>query len=221
MVKEASKTKMKIDTIISGWASAQKAGAYLPCPRCGMVRMRPDLYSNAFSRRANIYICDQCGTAEAVEDYQNTSHKLPVEGWFVCKTVFNQPYTEKYDDGSYVFTASQEVTIRKRDIEAILSIAFEGHATMSWCAGVETENPLSSRASEHIAQGGIATLYEIEGGKFSLDADKLARGIHQWYLEGHDSYGAINCGEIDTSEIDDEAADAIVQYAVFSELVYG
>jgi len=212
---------MKTEEIINSWASAQKSGAFLPCPRCGQMRMHNNLYENAFSRRAILYICSSCGSEEAMEDDRGTAYKLPVEGWFLCKTVFSQPYQEKHDDGSYSFEATQEITIQKRDIEAILSTAFEGSATTAWCAGIEMDNPLSSYASEHIAHGGTAILFDNEGDKATLDAGMVARGIQQWYQDGHDTCGAVSCGEIDTSEIDDEAADAIVQYALFGEIIYG
>ena len=40
------------------------------CPRCKQVRLYKDLALNALSRRDNdTYICSDCGTAEAMEDY--------------------------------------------------------------------------------------------------------------------------------------------------------
>ena len=87
--------------IINNWAKAQKAGAWLPCPRCGKLTMKEALCSNAFSRRADVYICNKCGMEEAVEDvpYIHPLHgkieKMPLEAWFVCKTVYGQPDSEK------------------------------------------------------------------------------------------------------------------------------
>lgn len=37
----------------------------LPCPRCGLDRMRPGLVNNSLSRHADIYICSTCGVQEA------------------------------------------------------------------------------------------------------------------------------------------------------------
>lgn len=39
-----------------------------PCPRCGHYTMDGELVRNALSRRADVYICDQCGTNEAMCD---------------------------------------------------------------------------------------------------------------------------------------------------------
>lgn len=43
----------------------QAAGEYTLCPRCGQDTMKPDLYTNALSRVANIQVCDDCGLTEA------------------------------------------------------------------------------------------------------------------------------------------------------------
>ena len=58
----------------------QGAGVKMPCPRCGRDTMKPDLYTNALSRHADgIYVCDDCGTAEAMLDFMN--NPLPLECW--------------------------------------------------------------------------------------------------------------------------------------------
>lgn len=70
--------------LIENWAKAQKAGAWLPCPRCGKLTMKEDLHTNAFSRRADIYVCDKCGMAEAIEDIPRESqNKMSLESWFI------------------------------------------------------------------------------------------------------------------------------------------
>ena len=43
----------------------QERGEYTLCPRCGMNSMRPDLYTNALSRAADIMVCSSCGCDEA------------------------------------------------------------------------------------------------------------------------------------------------------------
>lgn len=51
------------------------------CPRCGQLTMKPDLHTNAYSRVADIYICDHCGTDEALRDWAQLP--LPIEDWFL------------------------------------------------------------------------------------------------------------------------------------------
>lgn len=213
---------MKTETIINSWAAAQKTGVPLPCPRCGNMRMYSNLYENAFSRRCILYICPHCGSQETLEDYHRVEEdKLPLAGWFLFKTVFGQPYEEKQDNGNFAFDATQPVTVTTKDVETILVTALEGHAVLAWCGSVELEDPLGDYVSEHVARGGEATIITVDGDKVYLNAAKLVHGLHQWFLEGYDTKGVVNDGEIDTSEIDGETADAILQYAVFGELVYG
>lgn len=49
------------------------------CPRCGRDAMDDNPMRNALSRHATVYICDGCGTDEAVRDF--THPPLPLEEW--------------------------------------------------------------------------------------------------------------------------------------------
>lgn len=49
------------------------------CPRCGQWTMKERTVTNALSRHAEVYICDQCGTEEAVLDY--LGKPLPLSQW--------------------------------------------------------------------------------------------------------------------------------------------
>ena len=58
----------------------QEAGEQMPCPRCGRDTMKPVLVTNALSRHADgIFVCDDCGTAEAMLDFMR--NPLPIECW--------------------------------------------------------------------------------------------------------------------------------------------
>lgn len=54
-----------------------------PCPRCGRWVMNSDPARNALSRRAEIYVCDQCGIEEAMEDF--TGKVTPLSSWDIAK----------------------------------------------------------------------------------------------------------------------------------------
>ena len=54
-----------------------------PCPRCGQWAMTSDPARNALSRRAEIYVCDQCGIEEAMEDF--TGKVTPLSSWDIAK----------------------------------------------------------------------------------------------------------------------------------------
>lgn len=62
-------------------AARQKAGEHHLCPRCGQDTMNPaGVTRNALSRRLDVYICNACGTEEAIEDYTGNA-PLPFRKW--------------------------------------------------------------------------------------------------------------------------------------------
>ena len=54
----------------------QEKGQYTLCPRCGRDTMKPDLYTNALSRQADIMVCDSCGSEEAILAFMNKPYSL-------------------------------------------------------------------------------------------------------------------------------------------------
>lgn len=70
----------RIERALADLRARQTAGEWMPCPRCGRDTMKPSLHTNALSRHADgIYVCDECGTAEAMLDFMN--NPLPTEQW--------------------------------------------------------------------------------------------------------------------------------------------
>ena len=61
---------------------AQEDGE-LFCPRCGRPTMKYKLVTNALRRHADIYICDECGTDEAIRDF--TRNVLPYGYWVAAE----------------------------------------------------------------------------------------------------------------------------------------
>ena len=62
----------------------QEAGEQMPCPRCGRDTMKPVLVTNALSRHADgVFICDDCGSAEAMLDFMR--NPLPLECWAIFR----------------------------------------------------------------------------------------------------------------------------------------
>ena len=62
---------MQYDQLLLDLKARQQAGEHMPCPRCGKDTMKPELHTNALSRHADLYVCDQCGTAEAMLAFMN------------------------------------------------------------------------------------------------------------------------------------------------------
>lgn len=55
--------------LIAKFAKKQQGG-HFACPRCGKMTMDTECVTrNALSRRVGCYICDTCGTVEALEDF--------------------------------------------------------------------------------------------------------------------------------------------------------
>lgn len=82
----------EIDKILTLWSKKQSAGSKLPCPRCGKD-MKDDMITNSLSRHRDIYICDECGTLEAMLDYHRATQsflrpsQLPIDfqNWFAIQ----------------------------------------------------------------------------------------------------------------------------------------
>ena len=81
MGKNMSEEAAKV--LIARFAEKQQGGDY-PCPRCGRPVMASDPVRNALSRRASVYVCDECGMIEALEDMPG-AFRLPLSVWTIAK----------------------------------------------------------------------------------------------------------------------------------------
>ena len=62
--------------------SAQQNGCCI-CPRCGRENIKTPVHTNALSRVADIYVCDDCGSDEALRAFAGIP--LPVDEWFMAR----------------------------------------------------------------------------------------------------------------------------------------
>mgnify|MGYP007043829403 CR=1 FL=1 len=60
----------------------QEAGEHMMCPRCGRDAMKAPVHTNALSRTADVYVCDACGTAEAMLAFMKQDYPLHLWGAF-------------------------------------------------------------------------------------------------------------------------------------------
>ncbi|WP_206458727.1 hypothetical protein [Anaerovorax sp. IOR16] len=67
-----------LEAYFNGWKKGNdtKIGV---CPRCGKEKMESRLHTNALSRVCDVYICDDCGTQEAIENHFTTL--TPTKDW--------------------------------------------------------------------------------------------------------------------------------------------
>lgn len=93
------------EEIVKKWKSLGEGVTRLPCPRCGVRKMRKELENNALSRRVDLYICPDCGTEESLEDFLGA--RKPLKNWFLfssmpdekqisCKFCGQNPVIGKY-----------------------------------------------------------------------------------------------------------------------------
>ena len=195
--------------VFEKWCEVQKQNRYLPCPRCGKSRMDLKLVRNALSRRANIYICSECGNEEALEEYFG--------------------YTQDISDW-WIFTSCSDVTLTRNviltdeNIDDIMASALEGGISY-WCSKAEVveDDYLGEYASEQISRGGSLRLYDAEEDTtYILTKEMLFRGFQLAYKNGYaNSDDWIEDGFVETGNIDAVAADTIVQCAIFEDVIYG
>ena len=118
-----------------------------------------------------------------------------------------------------------EIEVTDQDIDDIVCTAFEGGINY-WCNSVEIVGALlGNYTHEQISKDGYLYLYDIEDDdeKWILTKSRLLNGIRMYI---HNSmvrdYPLILFGnEIDTSEVDADIADMIIQFALFEDIVFG
>ena len=63
----------------------QQAGEHMPCPRCGADTMKEPIHTNALSRATDLYVCDACGSAEAMLAFMKQEY--PLTSWAAFQPV--------------------------------------------------------------------------------------------------------------------------------------
>ena len=111
--------------------------------------------------------------------------------------------------------------VSDEDIDDIMSAALDGGITY-WCGRAEVVGEyLGEYASEQISRGGTLKLYDVEDGTVSeLTLDKFLNGLRLW-IENERTFELTNAGRLDVGQIDALAADAIIQYALFNNVIFG
>jgi len=81
------KTIEEARTMLESLGKMQSKGLAvgLPCPRCGRNTMDCKPTRNALSRRATVYICNPCGTDEALRDMLHME-PLPLIEWSIIQS---------------------------------------------------------------------------------------------------------------------------------------
>lgn len=121
----------------------------------------------------------------------------------------------------YSVSAVINFVVSDENIDDIMSAALDGGITY-WCCKAEVVGEyLGEYASEQISRGGTLKLYDIEDGTVSeLTLDKFLNGLRLW-IENERAFELTDAGRLDVGQIDALAADAIIQYALFNDVIFG
>ena len=118
-----------------------------------------------------------------------------------------------------------KVELSNNDIDDIVAIALEGGITY-WCDEAKVVgNYLGEYASEQISKGGQLKLYDFEEEEYHLlTREKFIEGFKKYIANptASDIFEYVDGKlKLDTCYVDADVADAIIQYAIFGEVVYG
>lgn len=118
-----------------------------------------------------------------------------------------------------------QIVITQEDIDDIMVSALEGGINY-WCDDARVEGKtLGEFASDQISRGGRLLLHDFEEEKdWVLTKEMLLQGIKRYAEQpkNSDIFEVIDHElHIDCGQVDAEVADSIIQYALFSDVIYG
>jgi hypothetical protein len=129
------------------------------------------------------------------------------------------------------FEVDATIKLTEEDITDIMVTALEGG--IGYWACLDNTTPefedapkgeaISETAARILIEGSEIVLIDEEDdyAKYGLTLNKLLAGVKRYVDEGYDQYGAFSPDGNDLGNLDAEGADAVIQLAVFKELVYG
>lgn len=157
----------------------QLAGEYHTCPRCGKDTMKAKLHTNALSRYANVYICDQCGTAEAMLAFMQ--NPLPIEDWACFRKQFDSYIPETIEE--HIDTITHEhipflTSLYRKWLDEQAQGDFREYRNAAWkhCPGL-TELWTEPFQVEYRAKNGSRALvrFRVKDGEIQYAVDVMAK----------------------------------------------
>lgn len=136
------------------------------------------------------------------------------------------PPTPQKTPSTQKINVTLKLTLTSEDIDDIMVTALEGGITY-WCyRAMVLGEYLGSYASDQISRHGTLRLFIMpeclddgEPESYDLTLDKFIQGVMKYVAEINP--GIVENGRLDVCNIDAPAADTIIQYAIFDEVVYG
>lgn len=120
-----------------------------------------------------------------------------------------------------VVNVSITANLTREDVDDIMSGALDGGITY-WADRVEVVGDyMAQYASEQISRGGELLIHDVEAEQsYYFTLDMFIKGFKLWLQHGNDIHRAVSDGKVDTCNIDAGDCDAIIQYALFGEIIY-
>lgn len=124
----------------------------------------------------------------------------------------------------FILKITADIVITQEDVDDIMSTALDSSTLQCWCSEVNVVGRyLGEYASDQISREGELEFYEIEDETYrSLTLENFKDGLRKYLSEEPMSIIRRNDGTlgVDPGMIDEVAADEIIQYALFEEIVY-
>ena len=124
----------------------------------------------------------------------------------------------------FILKITADIVIAQEDVDDIMSTALDSSTLQCWCSEVNVVGRyLGEYASDQISREGELEFYEIEDETYrSLTLENFKDGLRKYLSEEPMSIIRRNDGTlgVDPGMIDEVAADEIIQYALFEEIVY-
>ncbi len=217
--------------LLGNWLKTQETGIVLPCPRCGRMTMKEDVSDNYESIVADVHVCDDCHNEEKRLYKVSSYMEIPalqendknIENWWLLSKINEAPKVESKNDRYYHLSIERTIKLSDQDIDDIMASALEGGINY-WCCKAEVieDKYLGEYASEQISRRGSLRLYDSESNEvYELTLDRFITGFVAACKAGYGYDWFDHKGCVDAYNIDADAADTIVQFALFGELVYG
>jgi len=147
--------------------------------------------------------------------------------WCPHCAVYVQTYDEeiwRIEMDDFILKITAEIVITQEDVDDIMSTALDSSMLQCWCSEVNVVGRyLGEYASDQISRGGELELYEIEEETYrSLTLENFKTGLLKYLSEDCMPVARRYDGTwgVDPGMIDEIAADEIIQYALFEEIVY-
>ena len=121
----------------------------------------------------------------------------------------------------HAISAVFNITVSNEDIDDIMVSALEGGIAY-WCKEAEVVGDYRGEyASEQISWDGALRLHDCEDDAvYELTLPKFLNGLRLW-IENEHAFELTDAGRLDIGQIDALAADTIIQYALFNDVIYG